>query len=139
MIACTVASYPSFPLDLYQIRSPARANDTILTDFGSTRGGANLRHLLARQFAGEGIAIGPDQILLTGSGTRAIDLICRFLLRPGDTVLRQAMARDEHDPVGLYFGTNTGSIFASSDEGDNWEEIVRHLPTILSVELLEHH
>ncbi len=69
------------------IRSLARADDAILTDYGSTHGAANLRHLLARQFAGEGISASPDQILLTGSGTQAIDLICRFLLRPGDTVL----------------------------------------------------
>ncbi len=69
------------------IRSLARADDTVLTDYGSTRGGANLRHLLARQFAGEGIAAGADQILLTGSGTQAIDLICRFLLHPDDAVL----------------------------------------------------
>ncbi len=69
------------------IRALARADDTILTDYGSTRGALNLRTLLARQLAGDGIAAGPDQILLTGSGTQAIDLICRFLLRPGDTVL----------------------------------------------------
>lgn len=69
------------------IRSLARADDAILTDYGSTRGAAKLRTLLARQLAGEGIAAGPDQVLLTGSGTQAIDLICRFLLRPGDTVL----------------------------------------------------
>ncbi len=53
------------------------------------------------------------------------------------TVLRQAMARDERDPAGLYFGTNSGSIFASVDEGDRWSEVVKHLPTILSVELLD--
>ena len=69
------------------LRNLARADDIILTEYGSTRGAANLRHLLARQFAGDGISAGPDQILLTGSGTQAIDLICRFLLRPGDTVL----------------------------------------------------
>lgn len=69
------------------IRSLVRADDTLLTDYGSTRGTFNLRRLLARQFAGEGINIGPEQLLLTGSGTQAIDLICRFLLRPGDTVL----------------------------------------------------
>ena len=66
------------------IRSLARADDAILTDYGSTRGATNLRTLLARQLAEEGIAAGPDQILLTGSGTQAIDLICRLLLRPGD-------------------------------------------------------
>ena len=33
------------------------------------------------------MSTGPEQLLLTGSGTQALDLICRFLLRPGDTVL----------------------------------------------------
>jgi hypothetical protein len=53
------------------------------------------------------------------------------------TVLRQAMAGDSGDPAGIYFGTNSGSIFASLDEGDSWQEIARHLPTVLSVEVLE--
>lgn len=69
------------------LRSLARADEDILTDYGSTRGASNLRRLLARQFAEEGINVDPNQLLLTGSGTQAIDLICRFLLRPGDTVL----------------------------------------------------
>ncbi|MFN3953996.1 MAG: WD40/YVTN/BNR-like repeat-containing protein [Pararhodobacter sp.] len=53
------------------------------------------------------------------------------------TVLRQAMAGDTRDPAGLYFGTNSGSVFASRDEGDTWHEAARHLPTILAVEVLE--
>ena len=53
------------------------------------------------------------------------------------TVLRQAMAGDARDPAGVYFGTNSGSVFASRDEGETWAEIARHLPTILSVEALE--
>ncbi|KUG57136.1 glycoside hydrolase [Serinicoccus chungangensis] len=53
------------------------------------------------------------------------------------TVLRQAMAGDTGDPAGLYFGTNTGSVFATADEGESWQEIARHLPTVLSVEVLE--
>ncbi|MBT9385881.1 exo-alpha-sialidase [Pseudooceanicola sp. CBS1P-1] len=53
------------------------------------------------------------------------------------TVLRQAMAGDARDPAGIYFGTNSGSVFASTDEGDSWQEIARHLPTILSVEALD--
>jgi len=28
-------------------------------------------------------------------------------------------------------------VFASRDEGDTWEEIARHLPTVLAVEVLE--
>ena len=53
------------------------------------------------------------------------------------TVLRQAMAGDGRDPAGVYFGTNSGSVFASLDEGDHWQEIARHLPTILSVEVMD--
>lgn len=52
------------------------------------------------------------------------------------TVLRQAMATDTQTPAGVYFGTNSGSVFATSDEGDNWSEIARHLPTVLCVEVL---
>ncbi|MDQ8726763.1 PLP-dependent aminotransferase family protein [Bradyrhizobium sp. LHD-71] len=69
------------------IRALARADDSVLADYGATRGSLALRRLLVRQFAAEGIEAGADQILLTTSGTRAIDLLCRFLLNPGDTVL----------------------------------------------------
>ncbi len=53
------------------------------------------------------------------------------------TVLRQAMAGDARAPAGVYFGTNSGSVFASTDEGDSWQEVARHLPTILSVEVCD--
>jgi DNA-binding transcriptional MocR family regulator len=69
------------------IRRLAHADDAVLADYGGTRGSLPLRRLLARRFADEGIAAGADQILLIASGTQAIDLVCRFLLRPGDVVL----------------------------------------------------
>lgn len=50
------------------------------------------------------------------------------------TVLRQAMATDQAAAPAVYFGTNTGSVFASFDEGAQWQEIARHLPVIQSVE-----
>lgn len=52
------------------------------------------------------------------------------------TVLRQAMATDLGTPAGIAFGTNSGSVFYSTDEGDSWAEIARHLPTVLGVEIL---
>ncbi|WP_454918804.1 aminotransferase-like domain-containing protein [Xanthobacter sediminis] len=69
------------------LRALAKADDTVLADYGSTRGFLPLRRLLVRQFAAEEIEAGADQILLTPSGTQAVDLVCRFLLAPGDTVL----------------------------------------------------
>jgi DNA-binding transcriptional MocR family regulator len=68
-------------------RSLARAEDGVLTDYGGTRGSLVLRRLLLTRFAEDGIDASADQLLLTASGTQAIDLICRFLLRPGNTVL----------------------------------------------------
>ena len=47
------------------------------------------------------------------------------------------MSGDGRQPAGVYFGTNTGSVFASRDEGDTWAGIARHLPTVLSVEAFE--
>lgn len=69
------------------IRALARTDDAVLADYGPTRGSLPLRRLLARQFAADGIEATVDQILLTTSGTRAIDLLCRFLLNAGDAVL----------------------------------------------------
>ena len=51
-------------------------------------------------------------------------------------VLRQAMATDALEPAGVYFGTTSGSLFASADEGESWAVIAEHLPTITSVETL---
>jgi DNA-binding transcriptional MocR family regulator len=69
------------------LRSLARADDVLLSNYGTTRGSQALRRLLLARFTEEGIEAGADQLLLTGSGTQSIDLVCRFLLSPGDTVL----------------------------------------------------
>lgn len=50
-------------------------------------------------------------------------------------VLREGMAMDALDSPGLYFGTSTGQVFASADEGDSWSEIASYLPAISSVEV----
>src|SRR5260370_2778913 len=50
-------------------------------------GAEPLRRLLARRLGDQGIDAAPDQVLLTDSGTHAIDLVSRFLIEPGDLVL----------------------------------------------------
>ncbi|GBD48525.1 WD40/YVTN/BNR-like repeat-containing protein [Methylopila sp. Yamaguchi] len=49
-------------------------------------------------------------------------------------VLRQALATDRLAPAGVYFGTGSGEVYASRDEGAAWKRIAEHLPTISSVE-----
>ena len=50
------------------------------------------------------------------------------------TVKRQCMTGDTRDPVGLYFGTTSGELWMSRDEGRKWACIARHLPEIYAVE-----
>jgi photosystem II stability/assembly factor-like uncharacterized protein len=52
-------------------------------------------------------------------------------------ILRENGASDGLDPVGVYVGTQSGSVFASPDEGETWIEAARHLPPVLSVEVAE--
>jgi hypothetical protein len=49
------------------------------------------------------------------------------------TVLRDAFCHDGADPLGLYFGTRTGQVYTSTDEGESWELLVEHLPAVLCV------
>ncbi|MBT0670152.1 PLP-dependent aminotransferase family protein [Novosphingobium profundi] len=55
--------------------------------YGPTAGDPALRRQIALRFAAEGLECDPERILLTQSGSQALDLICRLLLKPGDTVL----------------------------------------------------
>jgi photosystem II stability/assembly factor-like uncharacterized protein len=50
-------------------------------------------------------------------------------------VLRDAMAVDQLDPCGVYFGTTGGQVYCSPDGGDRWTAIVRDLPAVLAVEV----
>ncbi len=50
------------------------------------------------------------------------------------SVLREAMARDTLDPVGITFGTSTGQVWHSADEGVSWRMLTDTLPEIWAVE-----
>ncbi|MDI6935765.1 PLP-dependent aminotransferase family protein [Serratia sp. Se-PFBMAAmG] len=69
------------------LRVAARADTAQLAEYASPLGHPPLRQFLSRRLAGIGIEAPLEQIMLTDSGTHAIDLIFRFLLQPGDTVL----------------------------------------------------
>ena len=53
------------------------------------------------------------------------------------TVYRQSVSVDRADPVGVYFGTSSGELWASRDEGESWRPIAEHLPAIVAVEAAE--
>ncbi|WP_007516382.1 WD40/YVTN/BNR-like repeat-containing protein [Pseudofrankia saprophytica] len=48
-------------------------------------------------------------------------------------VLRDSMCSDDADPAGVYFGSRTGEVYASRDEGDSWVRVAAHLPDVTCV------
>ena len=69
------------------LRQVARDRNLDLTHYDNPLGHGPLRQRLALRLTERGILAHPDQIVLTDSATCALDLICRFLAKPGDTVL----------------------------------------------------
>ncbi len=55
--------------------------------YAPTFGDTELRVLLARRLASEGIAITPDDLMLTTGATQALSLAAATLAKPGDTIL----------------------------------------------------
>lgn len=70
------------------LRKNARATaDGGLNGYAVPAGPEPLRRVIAHRMAEQGVEAGLDQILLTDSGTHAIDLVLRFLIEPGEAVL----------------------------------------------------
>jgi photosystem II stability/assembly factor-like uncharacterized protein len=51
------------------------------------------------------------------------------------TVKRQAMTADRERQVGVYFGTSSGEVWGTRDEGKRWKCLVAHLPHIYAIEV----
>src|SRR5512146_2796911 len=65
----------------------ARKNGTHLLEYGHPFGYLPLREHLALMLSGLGITAHPGQILLTQGTSQALDLLIRYLLKPGDAAL----------------------------------------------------
>ena len=50
------------------------------------------------------------------------------------TILREAMSTDAREPAGVYFGTETGQVFHTRNEGREWHLLADFLPPVYSVE-----
>ena len=69
------------------MRNVFRQATSLTTDYGPSRGSAALRRFVETRLRQHSITLSEDQVLLAGSATQALDLVCRLLLRPGDRVI----------------------------------------------------
>jgi hypothetical protein len=52
-------------------------------------------------------------------------------------VLRDGMCSDDSAVAGVYFGTRSGEVYASRDEGESWRLVAAHLPDVLCLRAAE--
>jgi len=50
------------------------------------------------------------------------------------TVLRDGLDTDDLDPLGVYFGTSNGQLYASRNRGERFDALPAFLPPILSIQ-----
>jgi hypothetical protein len=51
-------------------------------------------------------------------------------------VLRDSVTSDDQKNHGIYFGTTTGEVYASIDNGNTWKEIAKGLGRIQGLSFL---
>jgi serine/threonine protein kinase len=75
------------------------------------------------------------RVYRTRNGGASWEPLARGLPQKGayETVLRDAMTADALNPVGIYFGTRSGQLYGSTDEGKTWKKILDGLPSVVCV------
>lgn len=88
------AGYPApelFPLDeLRAITGDLLGGSGDTIQYGATRGYAPLVETLVEEMAHRGVAVAPQDLLITTGSQQGLDLIARVLVAPGDAVLVEA-------------------------------------------------
>ncbi len=80
---------------------------------------------------------GQLEVNRTGDGGKTWTRLSNGLPNGVHTVaLRDSMATDDLDNPGVYFGTTTGEVYCSTDNGDNWRRVTGNLGRVQGVSVL---
>lgn len=115
------------------LRAVARDRHASVVDYATPAGLPALRQQLGWRLSQLGVLVEAGQIVLTDSGTHALDLVCRLLLEPGDTVLLDdpcyfnfhALLRAHRVPIVSVPYTSTGPDLASLERA-----LIQHRPRL---------
>jgi 2-aminoadipate transaminase len=82
----------TFPPDSYAslMSTVAAESCARALQYGPTEGLSSVKRCIVEVMAAEGIAVDPDEVLVTTGGQQVIDLVCKTLLDPGDIVIAEA-------------------------------------------------
>lgn len=78
---------------------------------------------------------GKLRVYRTKNAGKSWEPLTRGLPQQGalETVLRDCLATDPCDPAGIYFGTRSGKLYGSSNDGNSWKMILDGLPPVVCV------
>jgi 2-aminoadipate transaminase len=82
----------TFPPELYaKLMSKVAAESTARAlQYGPTEGMACTVECIVQVMAAEGTSVDPDEVLVTTGGQQVIDLMCKAMIDPGDTIVAEA-------------------------------------------------
>jgi len=82
----------TFPPDSYASLMSAVAAQSCARalQYGPTEGLSLVKGCIGEVMAAEGMAIDPDEVLVTSGGQQVIDLVCKTLIDPGDVIVTEA-------------------------------------------------
>src|SRR5262245_26977542 len=73
-----------------QMTRIAQESSAEALQYGPTDGFSETRECIAQVMAAEGMAVDPEDLIVTTGGQQAIDLICKTLIDPGNVVICEA-------------------------------------------------
>src|SRR3954451_12627211 len=83
--------------------------------YGPTEGLAVLKGCIAEVMAEEGMAVHPDDVLVTTGGQQVIDLVCKTLIDPGDVIIAEAPTYPGAVPTFCSYQANVVQISLDED------------------------
>jgi len=107
----------TFPPELYaKLMAKVAAESTARAlQYGPTEGMACTVDCIVEAMAAEGTSVDPDEVLVTTGGQQVIDLMCKALIDPGDTIVAEAPTYPGAVPTFDAYQANVVQIEMDSD------------------------
>ena len=122
----------TFPPELYaKLMAKVAAESTARAlQYGPTEGMACTVDCIVEVMAAEGTSVDPDEVLVTTGGQQVIDLMCKAMIDPGDTIVAEAPTYPGAVPTFDAYQANVVQIEMDSD-GMPIDELERTLDRLM--------
>lgn len=109
-----------FPIDDFRkcLNSVLRRKGRLLLEYGDPFGYGPLREYIAERLQQHGVVVKSDEILLTSGSQNAIELLLKFLVKPGSSVVVESPTYSAAIPLFRYYQAELTGIGMKEDGMD---------------------